>query len=515
MVPSRNKQQSTTTGFDGFSQRSSCERSSTSTCGVGDVILEFCTPGARSPIHFVDATTAAAAAAASCRGRPCGGNTTYNACGSSRGVRPPTLLRQQSAPASSTARPSANASVYTGKHHRRTSTPPLDGARLTLLGVSNALNTPVLDNWEVARALLESNTDLRTRNDRGMTPLHLACSTGEVDAAKVLLLAGADSHARDHRSRCPLHMAALSGKSELVSSLLTCGADPNKASDLGTTALHNAALLGRVEASRALLVAGADPNAIDHNSFSPLYLASQNGHTQLVLDLLAAGADTSVKTVRGFTPLHVAARCGRLTALRALLDAGEAVDSPSTPAGTTPLHLAAGFSRLSCVEELLLRGADPSRKNKRGATPLDMVGTLVTPVSARPALATQGGPETMSGKAKLAREAFEKNLAEGERVRLALTSAQRWQRKWGMVLVCETLRRRSNAVLAPADGASDGGAVAGRERLERDDDDSKRRCRRSRAGEPVATAVPVHGWLVAQLCVHADPALMKGVIEFL
>ncbi|CAM9560800.1 unnamed protein product [Ectocarpus fasciculatus] len=517
MVPPRNKQQSTTTGFDAFSQRSSCGRSSTSTCG-GDVILEFSTPGARSSIHFVDATAAAAtAAAASCRGRPCGGSTINYGSNSSRGVRPPVLLRQQSAPASSTARPSAKAGVHTGKHHRRTST-PLDGARLTLLGVSKALNTPVVDNWEVARALLESNTDLRTRNDRGMTPLHLACSTGEVDAAKVLLLAGADSHARDHRSRCPLHMAALSGKSELVSSLLTCGADPNKASDLGTTALHNAALLGRVEASRALLVAGADPNAIDHNSFSPLYLASQNGHTQLVLDLLAAGADTSVKTSRGFTPLHVAARCGRLTALRALLDAGEAVDSPSTPAGTTPLHLAAGFSRLSCVEELLLRGADPSRRNKGGATPLDMVGTLVIPVSARPA--TQGGPE-MSGKAKLAREAFEKKLAEGERVRLALTSAQRWQRKRGMVLVCETLRKRARAVLALVDdGKSDGGAAAGakRGRLDRDDDDddsSKRRCRRSLAGGPAATAVPAQGWLVAQLCVHADPALMKSVIEFL
>lgn len=200
-----------------------------------------------------------------------------------------------------------------------------------------------------------------------------------------------------------------------------------------------------------------------------------------------------------------------MTALRALLDAGEDVDSPSTPAGTTPLHLSAGFSRLSCVEELLRRGADPSRKNKRGATPLDMVGTLVIPVSPRP-----GGPEMMSGKAKLAREAFEKKLAEGERVRLALTSAQRWQRTRGMVLVCAALRKRANAVLARVDGASDGGAVAGRERLGRDDDDSKRRCRRSLSGgEPVATVVPAQGWLVAQLCVHADPALMKSVIEFL
>lgn len=183
MVPPRNKQQGTTIGFDAYSQRSSCARSSTSTCGVGDVILEFSTPGARSPIHFVDATTAAAAAtaAASCRGRPCGGSTTnYGSSSSSRGVRPPVLLRQQSAPASSAARPSTRAGFHTGKHHRRTST-PLDGARLTLLGVSKALNTPVVDNWEVARALLESNTDLRTRNDRGMTPLHLACSTGEVN----------------------------------------------------------------------------------------------------------------------------------------------------------------------------------------------------------------------------------------------------------------------------------------------------------------------------------------------
>ncbi|CAM9550754.1 unnamed protein product, partial [Hapterophycus canaliculatus] len=263
---------------------------------------------------------------------------------------------------------------------------------------------------------------------------------------------------------------------------------------------------GRVEVSRALLLAGADANATDHNSFSPLYLASQNGHTQLVLDLIAAGADASVKTNRGFTAMHVAARCGRLSVLKALLDAGEAVDSLSSPAETTPLHLSAGFSRLSCVEELLRRGADPSRENKRGATPLDMVGTLIIP----------------AGLAD-ARKAFEKKLAQGDRVKVVLERAQRWQRRRGVVLVWEALRRRAVAVSAAAVAADSDrhaphGAVGVGERQPRlDDSRSSKRCCRHLLTEGVAAAScpSVEGWVVARLCTHADPALMKSVLGFL
>eukprot|EP00903_Cladosiphon_okamuranus_P021888 g20122.t1 len=497
---------------------------STSTCGVDEVLVEICTPGARPPIHFVEELSASRPWRSSARSGSSGGFIAGAARGKGRGLLSPTLFSRQQAPsvAAASSSPSfvtaGSASPTPGKHHRRSAS-PLDGVCFTLLGVSTGLKTPGVDPWAVAQALVDSSVDLRCRNDRGMTPLHLACSAGQLDVTRVLLLAGADSHARDHRSRCPLHMAALSGNAELITSLLTCGADPNKASDVGTTALHNAALLGRVEVSRALLVAGADVNCTDHNSFSPLYLASQNGHTQLVLDLLAAGADAGIKTNRGFTPLHVAARCGRLPVLKALLDAGEAADSLSYPAETTPLHLSAGFSRLSCVQELVERGADPSRRSKRGATPLDMVGTLIIPVSAN------GGG---SSKARAAREAYEKKLAQGARVKVVLARAQRWQRRRGAMLVWEALRRRAAAVASAAAAAAaaqassavcdapEGSVGAGRgARVERSGDEggSRKRCRAPQGGH--AAAAGGQGWLVEQLCAYPDAALMQSVIRFL
>ncbi|CAM9796091.1 unnamed protein product, partial [Sphacelaria rigidula] len=126
---------------------------------------------------------------------------------------------------------------------RRICTPPLDGVSFTLLAVSVWLETSGVDTWSVARALVDTSADLRTRNAQGMTPLHLACAAGQVDVARVLLLAGADPHARDRKSRCPLHLAAVSGSEELVSALLAAGADAQKASDSGTTSLHIAVRL--------------------------------------------------------------------------------------------------------------------------------------------------------------------------------------------------------------------------------------------------------------------------------
>lgn len=213
--------------------------------------------------------------------------------------------------------------------------------------------------------------------------------------------------------------------------------------------------------------------------------------------------------------MHVAARCGRLAVLHVLLASGQAVDSLSLPAETTPLHLAAGFSRLGCVQELLRRGADPSRENKRGATPLDMVGTLVAP----PAGGANGGGD---GKASVARQAYEKKLAQGQLVKVALRRAQRWQRRRGIVLVWETLRNR-----AAAAAAGTGGGDPRRRRVgagEEDEgeraqpgcgDNRKRRCRRGGGNYGEGAPAGGQGWLVVQLCAHPDQALMRSVIKFL
>lgn len=210
----------------------------------------------------------------------------------------------------------------------------------------------------------------------------------------------------------------------------------------------------------------------------------------------------------------MAARCGRLSVLKALLDAGEDVDSLSTPAEATPLHLSAGFSRLSCVQELLKRGANPLKENKRGTTPRGMVGTLIIPVSA-----SEDG--SSNSKARFEREAFKKKLEQGARVKAVLARAQRWQRRRGLVLLWENLRNRAPTAESIST-VSTGGVCDGRfgmdEERPRRRDSSKRCCRRSLGSSTATVSCPGaegQGWVVSQLCTHPDPVLMKNVIGFL
>lgn len=154
-----------------------------------EVFAEIATSGARASIHFVEESTAFRGRSRSSRSgtrrqpevwRDCHG---VHSAAALIGQQHHAVVAQQAVigqqpVASSSARVSCVDSSG-GKHHRRTST-PLDGAYLTLLGVSTGLKTPGVDHWSVAGALVESSVDLRTRNVKGMTPLHLACAAGQV-----------------------------------------------------------------------------------------------------------------------------------------------------------------------------------------------------------------------------------------------------------------------------------------------------------------------------------------------
>lgn len=187
MVPPENHQRSNSSGgtSDAFSQQPR-PSASTSTCGVGEVLVEICTPGARPPIHFVEELSASRPWRSSVRSGSSGGVATGANRGNGRGLLSPALFSCQEAAsvAAASSSPSfvdtaGSVSPTSGKHHRRSAS-PLDGVCFTLLGVSTGLKTPGVDAWAVAQALVDSSVDLRCRNVRGMTPLHLACSAGQV-----------------------------------------------------------------------------------------------------------------------------------------------------------------------------------------------------------------------------------------------------------------------------------------------------------------------------------------------
>ncbi len=147
-----------------------------------------------------------------------------------------------------------------------------------------------------------------------------------------LLAHGADISARDERDCTPLHGAVERGLPEMVELLLRRGAEPNPSNASGE---------------------GADGVLVD--------LALDHGKTSV--------ADILVRHGARFDPdaegrLHNAAANLRLEGVRWLLAQGAAIDCLDSQ-GNTPLISAAGHTEV--VRLLLSHGADPRRKNARGA----------------------------------------------------------------------------------------------------------------------------------------------------
>ena len=99
--------------------------------------------------------------------------------------------------------------------------------------------------------LISLGADLNTRDARhGLTPLHLAASTGNLEIAGTLILNGAEVNARDNYNAIPLHMATVKGKIEMTRMLLESGADYNAKDRRGATALYLAENKGYTEISQ-------------------------------------------------------------------------------------------------------------------------------------------------------------------------------------------------------------------------------------------------------------------------
>jgi ankyrin repeat protein len=146
------------------------------------------------------------------------------------------------------------------------------------------------------------------------------------------------------------------------------------------TPLH--AARSNVAAAQLLIEFGADVNAIDGEKqrLMPLHGRAEHGDVEVVDLLLAHGADVHAASCMG-TPLHCAVGgfqheppvrwrevAARLLEFGANVNAG----SPATGDPTwTPLHHAAWRNHIAAVSWLLEHGADRTRINKYGSTPLE------------------------------------------------------------------------------------------------------------------------------------------------
>jgi len=133
----------------------------------------------------------------------------------------------------------------------------------------------------------------------GFQPLGLACFLGYYETAERLIQVGAmvNSPSRNEEGLTPIHLAAAAGNADIVLLLLEHGANPSARESHGLTPLHLAAQNGDVKTLHTLLFNGADMSICCNQGKLPLDLAIEAGHTQAA-DLLRQGITRRFKTPR-------------------------------------------------------------------------------------------------------------------------------------------------------------------------------------------------------------------------
>ncbi len=267
---------------------------------------------------------------------------------------------------------------------------------------------------EIAAVAREFPGILFRRWERGRTSLHLACENrgaSSLDILRFLIEQGVAVDARDDHGARPLHVAACgSGGIATIPLLLEKGADVNATDHRGVTALHCATYL-TPDYAAALLRHGARADATDargdtpilwalqegtegvarflwnHGARHDIFAASGLGFADVVRRLLDTNPDLArAKDHKGRTALHWAARREQIETAQLLIERGALVDQGDDK-GRSPLHEAAVQCMTKDMISLLLtHGADPDATDHHGSTPLhiaarrgqpDLVGRLM------------------------------------------------------------------------------------------------------------------------------------------
>lgn len=224
-------------------------------------------------------------------------------------------------------------------------------------------------------------------NDEGNTPLHEACLHGQDAAMRFLIQKGEDIEARNAFGQTPLMLAAQEGHSQAVEQLLVIGANIWAVDDEGDTVLHKAVfnhhynVVTTILKSEKQLIATMDGRLVErqnHNGETPLHLVTKKAPRKertCSLKILAAlmNDDSNPKTKNqdGEAFMHTAAYYGRDSLFDLFMNAFPKFKLNSTDLrGNTPLHKAVLGKNPEMVERLCTHRAKLEEKNDEKLTPL-------------------------------------------------------------------------------------------------------------------------------------------------
>ena len=219
----------------------------------------------------------------------------------------------------------------------------------------------------IVKLLLDSGSNVDSKNEQRRTPMHEAASRGHKVVAELLFEHGADLDSTDVAGFTPLHEAAFFGHEEVADLLLTWGAEVDVVTEYKETPLHVAASKGSEEIVNLLVARGANVESLNCYGQTPLFWATERRTENICKLLLKAGARTDLTDKVGETLLHCAAKTGSLKIVQVFLDRGVEVNIQDQE-GQTALFSAARSGDDAIVKMLLKEGARTDNTDNDGRT---------------------------------------------------------------------------------------------------------------------------------------------------
>ncbi len=253
------------------------------------------------------------------------------------------------------------------------------------------------ENLTLIKSLIEKGANVNTKNEYGLTALHIAVVKGNLQIIKYLVEKGADVKAKNEDDKTVLNYAKDRNNLEIVKYLIEKGADvngktpptqkPGRVDIEAETAAREARKRKLVDdwfsKENQERLARQQDNIYDENPKKvtdvnakqlpslneDLFKAVETENLTLVKSLVSKGANINAKYDNGWTVLHSAAKSGNFELVKFIVNNGADVNS-KTEYGETILYPAAKSGNLEIVKYLVEKGADAEAKTEGGRTVL-------------------------------------------------------------------------------------------------------------------------------------------------
>ena len=219
----------------------------------------------------------------------------------------------------------------------------------------------------IVKLLLDSGSNVDSKNELRRTPMHEAASEGHRTVVELLFEHGAEINSTDHEGYTPLHDAASMDHEKVANLLLNWGAEVDAVNHQKETPLHRAAECDSEEIVNLLVARGAHVDHMNDKGQTPLVLAIKSSNESICRLLLEAGARTDIIDKGGKTLLHHAAGGGQEAIVQIFLDRGIEVNSQDHK-GRTAIFSAAVKGKSAAVKLLLNAGARTDIRDNYGKT---------------------------------------------------------------------------------------------------------------------------------------------------